>query len=163
MTDDARCKKLTTLLTVQRELLEKLAACTAEMDDLCGGGVGIGAKLKDLGAAWQEAWGARYKADYVVSNYGEYNRHWKTLLKTLSVEEIKVRILNYIKASDPFYTRAQHDLRIFVRNINSFAPVTDAGFDLADEAPAVGCKHTPRCKSDVEHTQRRSAEMRAAV
>jgi len=154
--DKARLSKL---LEVLKEQHGKTGALIEEINEVLGGGVGIAAKIREFDIAWSMLWQGRYRSAY------QFNRtkdmpHVKRLIKTMGVEELVRRATNYLRSVDPFYVGARHNFGVFVASINSHvgeaAPAQD--FELA--APT-GCKHTPPCRSDAEHTGRKSAEMRA--
>lgn len=144
---------------------EKMDAIAREIDTLLGGGEGVGAVLKRLETFYSDAWRVRYDNPYTW-NYVVDRAQWKRLLKTLSVDEIEKRVLNYLRSSDEFYKKARHSFGIFVRSINQLAAEAKDTPDLELQPDGWGpClregKHTPVCKSDQEHTRRRTTEMRA--
>lgn len=158
-----RIGKLQKLLPLAIELHEKLGATLREMEDLAGGGAGVAAKLKQVEFAWQTAWSARYHTDYVF-NFARDRGHWKRLLHIhrFTPEDLQVRILNYIRNDDPFYAGKRHPFNIFVASINAHTGAADAPEELTLEAPTVSdCRHSPRCRSDQEHTRKKLEEMRA--
>jgi len=167
MTDDLR-RKLVPLVTLQKELTEKLQAVTTEIDTLLGGGVGMGQKLKDCEAAFDQAWCERYapgqRGRYVWA-YQRDRPQMKRLITMLGVDELKIRMANYLVNDEAFYMRARHSFGAFVSSVNAHAkaaPVNGSvqAFEL-DEAPA-DCRHTPRCRTDVEHTQKTKQDVRRA-
>lgn len=159
--DAALKKKLQPLIELQRDLEEKLMAVTTEIDEILGGGAGIGAKLKQVEAAWKAVWSARYQGEYVF-DYAKDRAQIKRLLTKahFTPEDLTERMGEYIKDGDPFYVSKKHPFAIFVSTVNRWARVNGHAPDF-DSPSAVGCHHQPPCQSDQEHTRRRQAELRA--
>ena len=154
--DKARLSKL---LEVLKEQHGKTGALIEEINEVLGGGVGIAAKIREFDSAWTMLWQGRYHSAY------QFNRtkdmpHVKRLIKAMGVEELVQRATNYLRNDDPFYAKARHSFGVFVASVNSHVgmPAPRQDFELAS---ATDCKHTPPCRSDAEHTGRKSAEMRA--
>lgn len=120
--------KLVKLLGVLRDLREKEQAVLDEINDLLGGGVGIGAKLKLLYTRFAEAWHFEYREPYVF-NYTKDAPQMKRLIKAMSVEEIDARILSYVQNQDPFFTRSRHSFAMFVATINQHVGLPKAAID----------------------------------
>jgi hypothetical protein len=145
-------------------LCGKLRAVLDEFDEVLGGGAGIGTMLKNVQRQFDEAWCARYA-------HGQTNRYvWrhaqdvpqiKRLLKALGYDELCDRALRYIESEDPFLLRARHPFGLFVSGINSYAGAgTSPDLTLEGEPPP-DCRHTPRCRTDQEHTKKRATDLRA--
>jgi hypothetical protein len=130
--------KLKTLVEAQRELLVKLEAIAVEIDEVLGGGPGIGLRMKELEATWRDVWASRYAGDYLFVPTKDRPQE-KRLLKAFSVEELQARMWNYLKNDDPFYVRARHNFSVFVGSIN-----THAG---APSHESSHCPHHPVCQS----------------
>lgn len=107
--------------------------------------------------AFVEAWAKRYGRPYVFAG-GKDATAVKRLLKVLPAEEIIQRIARYVTNDDPFYEKVKHSLSMFASTINQHGDVLPEQQQLAG---AVGCGHRPRCRSDVEHTRKTTAELRA--
>lgn len=163
MTEDAKKKRLAALVQLHADLLEKFTAVNQEMADLLGGGAGIGAKLKACYKAFDAAWGERYangEPGHYQWAFQQDASHLKRFLRTMTVEELSRRFVAYIADVDPFLLLRRHPFRLFVRDVNTYAPVSGTAFDL--EAPTVSdCKHLPRCTSDQHHTKLKMQEIRA--
>lgn len=114
--------------------------------------------VKKLLTAFDELRAKRYNERYVFAGAKDAAQA-KRLLRSMSKEEIWRRMQVYIGSNDPFYVKVRHSFGAFVTAINSLRP--PAGKYLGDPAPVVGCTHTPRCESDVEHTRRRAEDMRS--
>lgn len=159
MPDNPLCKRIVPLLVVQRDLLEKLAAVTQELDDLCNGKAGIGQRLRQMETAFDDAWCARY-AKGRTGIYAWHRQvdtpHMKRFIQRFGLEDLSRRFVAYLQDEDRYLVNARHPFSLFVRNVNTYVASTHAG----DERP-VGCKHDPPCRNDSEHTTRRQAEMRA--
>lgn len=151
-------EKLGKILECAKDHLEKVQACLSEADELMGGGVGVAAKMKAIEVTFSENWAERYKTSYVF-NYAKDRAQMKRLLRTLKVEQLVSRIPNYIKSDDPFFIRNRHSFGLFVVNVNNFAGTNGDG-ESDEWFRPVGCNHKPPCKSDQEHTKRRTQEMR---
>ena len=160
-------KKVEGLLVLLKDGHEKQAALIEEINALLGGGAGIAAQMKEFEQAFDLVWCQRYargENGRYIWRFAQDRAQIKKLLKTLGLEEMKLRAARYIADDDPYRVRARHPFGLFVSNINSYAreAAAPADFALGDTSPAVGCTHTPRCASDVEHTRKRGAEMRAS-
>lgn len=159
--DKAKLEKLAKLVYVGRELLDKLDAVVTEVDAILGGRAGIGEKLKKVEGTFEAAWSARYGAGLsYVWNYGRDRGHMKRLIRTLGVDDLEQRMQIYLQSNDAHIVDARHNFPMFVATINAHlaAPLLADGDGIH---PVVDCKHRPRCASEVEHTKKRSAELRA--
>lgn len=161
ITDAALRKRVGALLAVQRELIEKLQAVNQEIDELLGGGVGIGQKLKECYAAFNEAWGSRYangSRGHYQFRFQEDTPSLKRFLKTFSVEELSRRFVAYIADADPFLVERRHPFGLFVRSINQYAPaVKEPEFGLV--ADSFQCEHSPRCRTRAIHETKIQVEV----
>lgn len=155
--DKSTLDKVVALVTIQRELLAKVDDITLEIAELCGGRPGVAAKVATLERAWQDVWTVRYGSAYQWA-YAKDRPAWKRLLKTLSVDELQARIVSYISNPDPFYLTRRHPFALFVASINSHAGL---GTSIVEFSIPIECRHTPTCKTEQEHTRRRTADMRA--
>lgn len=155
-------EKVRKLLEVTADLHGKLGDTLNEIDELLGGGAGIAASMKQLEAAFDGAWSARYASGHggrYVWSYKKDKPQIKRLLKLLGLEEACRRAVAYLQTEDPFIVRARHPFGLFVSTINSYTAAADGrGYDAA---PPTGCLHAPPCRSDQEHTKRLMAEARS--
>ncbi len=161
--DKALIAKVTKLLEVQKDYLDKLNALSQEIDQLFGGGAGTAVNLKVLEHAFDEQWCLRYapgRRGCYVWQFARDRAHLKRLLRRLSVEEITARMRRYIGNEDPFYVRARHPFGLFVTSVNSHAEEGTVSEPL-ELAPPSDCRHTPVCISDQEHTRKVMREARA--
>lgn len=150
-------RKLGKLVEAFRENQAKGYELLEEMQRLVAGGPGTAALLKRVEGAFERAWATRYPGRYIW-NYKIDRPAIKRLLAKLTPEEIESRMPNYIANGDAFYLQNRHEFRLFASQINRFAdPSQVSELELEGAAPA-DCKHTPRCKTDVEHTRRRRQE-----
>ena len=168
MADDhkARIGKIQKLMDTLVDLRGKEQAVLDEIAELAGGGDGIGAKLKTFETGWQVAWSGRYEGATYAFQYASDRPQEKRLLKLFGMEELLARAARYITDDDPFYVRNRHPFRLFVSAVNKYAAErpgngTAASEDAEWDRP-IGCQHTPPCRSDSEHTQRRLREGREA-
>jgi len=112
-----------------------------------------------------DAWLRRHHAKYEFSG-GQDAKNITRLLKVFDVATLKVRISRYIADSDPFLVRQKHPFGNFVTRVNTYSTpngsASSSSGSIAFDEPAevVGCKHTPPCGSDSEHTRRRMEDMR---
>ena len=163
--DSSRVGRMAKLIQSCRTQHEKIGELLEELDDLAGGGAGIGPKIKHLEDQFDRLWGARYAqgaTGQYIWRYLQDRPQMKKLIRVLGVEETNRRMETYLRASEPFFVNGRHSFGIFVASINSLAtrqPVTLADLDL--EPGPVGCQHTPRCADDVAHTKRKVAESRS--
>lgn len=157
--------KVAKLLELAEEKHQQVGELLAEVRALLEGAPGIGDKLKAVEKGFDAAWCARYargESGRYIWSYMKDRPQTKRLLRSLSVDDIIGRAQRYISDDDPFYVRARHSFGLFITNVNRFAAEGETP-DLELDAPApVGCKHQPPCKSDAEHTQRRTRELRAS-
>lgn len=156
--------RLTKLLALSTELLAKLHDINREMDELLGGGAGIGSQMKAIETAFDLAWCNRYakgQRGRYVWRHTQDKPQIKRLLKTLGLSELEARIQSYIRNDDPYYAQARHNFGVFVASINSHAGAAQAPQDLELSARPVGCEHNPPCSSDQVHTKTKLREMRA--
>jgi hypothetical protein len=160
-TAKATIGKIKKLLETLAELRTKESDVLAEMETLLGGGVGIAAQLKAVQHAFETAHATRYSGRYVWQHTRDVP-NLKRLIKSLGVEELRVRFGNYLRNNDRFFTTARHSFGAFVASVNQHAAAGNAlpeGFEL--DAPAVAdCKHHPPCTTDQQHTRRKMAEVR---
>jgi hypothetical protein len=161
----ANIAKAAKLIELAKDLLAKQHDIMLEVDELLGGRAGIGEQMKDLERAFDAAWCARYAPGQFgryVWAYAKDRPQMKRLLRTLAIDELKLRILHYIKDDDHFYVKARHPFGLFVSSINRHTAESEPpAFALSSDARPVACVHVPACKSDQEHTRRRNEEMRA--
>lgn len=141
------------------DYFEKKDLLRQERRTLVGGGAGIGALLTRLEKHFSDTWRVRYGAAYIW-NYSVDRAHWKRMLKTLRVEDLELRTINYLKNADDFYVKAKHSFAIFVRSINELAGEATSGDLTLDAAGPAGCLHLPRCKTDAVHTTKINRELR---
>jgi len=162
--EKATLARLVKLVDVLRDLQFKLDAITDEIALLLRGEKTSGDHLKELEGAFDLAW----CAEYAPGQQGRYvwvkardRGNWKRLLQSLDAAELKDRICVYLQNKDPFFVRGRHSFGLFVASINQHAkpqPIqTRAHSALMD------CFHEPPCRSDEEHTARRSAELRRSA
>lgn len=163
MADDAKARldKIGKLVVVFGDLHEKQQAVIDEIVELAGGGAGIGAKLKEFQAAWQEAWNMRYQGTYAWAWVKDVPQQ-KRLLKAFTLEDLRGRIGRFIRDEDQFLVRNRHAFGLFVSGVNKFTeerPVGGMGLLAGGERP-IGCSHTPACPSDTACTKKRMAAAR---
>lgn len=175
MADESKklLEKLRKLYEAQRQIQDdytaKMAAISLEVSTLLGGGVGIGDVLKRLEDHYAKLWAVRYAPGWKPGDKGGFmwdfkkdRAQWKRLIARLGVEELELRIGDYMKDGDAFYVGARHPFGLFITNINRFtASAQKHADDFELSAPAVAdCKHDPACKNDQEHTRRKMSDMR---
>lgn len=122
---------------------------------------------KDLLDRFCLKWKERHRGEaYIVGGEGaKLIGMLKRLLtgKTpLEPAEIDRRMGVYFASRDPFIVNAKYPLEMFVKGINKYSgarAIDDASFLTAP--PPGDCRHSPRCRTDVEHTEKRRREMRA--
>lgn len=163
--EKAAQKKLDALKPLIEKFRQQQAASYETLEEMMAllGGVPIGDLLKRLETAFADAWAARYRDTYVWT-YVQDRPQMKRLLRHLAPEEIEARMVRYVRSADPFYQKARHPFRLFASNPNQWASERPSEtFDLnADESPAIGCQHTPRCPSDSAHTTLMNRDRRSA-
>lgn len=154
-----KCKRLYETL---RETQAKSYAIVDELGALLHGGAGIGEKLKRCEAAWERAWESRYPNGRYVWMFTKDRPQMKRLLGSLDEADLEQRMIAYVRDDDPYLVRARHSFGLFVSQVNRYATAGHASTqdDLLFEPPA-DCRHTPRCKSEQDHTRQRAADLRA--
>lgn len=113
---------------------------------------------KQILSTYMTLWNQRYPGRRCVPNWPKDMAIAKRLLKHLDVDEIGRRLVTFFQMRDAFYTDAWHPLGMFASSINKLGgrgPGSDE--DLVLSAPPPDCKHTPRCRTDVEHTRKLTA------
>lgn len=153
-------EKLKALLSVAMDLQEKLDATLGELSTQLGGGEALGDVLKRLYRVYGAAWAERYRGGRYVWAYQKDAPNLKRLLKMLGEEELSARMVRYIATDDPFIVRARHPFGLFVTGVNSYAGQA-APFTLEEDGPVADCRHSPKCRTDAEHTTRRRADLHA--
>ena len=156
--DKTTLKKLGTLLEKLREVQAQTYELAEEMQRLLAGEPGIGEKLKVVEAGYSDLWLGRYRSNYVFNRVRD-RPQIKRLLKSATPDALLDRALRYIKSNDPFYAEKRHPFGLFVSSWNSWAAPAESPEEFDLEA-AADCRHTPKCRSDQEHTKRKSAELR---
>lgn len=148
------------LVVAFREHHEKAGRLLEELEALLGGKAGIGTLLKAAQAHYGAAWSQRYGSAYVWA-YAKDGAQLKRLIQALGVVEVNARATRYLANNDPFFATRRHPFGLFVGSIGQHVAPADAAFELEEDgARPTGCRHTPACKTDTEHTRRRSADMR---
>ena len=158
--------KIVKLIAVLREHQTACRDVTDEIEKLLNGEPGVGALLKRLQQKFENLWCLRYApvqsgpgaASGYVWSYAKDVPHLKRLLKTLDVDEIEMRMQNYLWNDDAFYIKARHNFGVFVASINSHATKAPPLERLEELQPA-WCRHEPRCRSDQDCTRRRAKEL----
>lgn len=159
----AAMDRMRKLLEVYIEVDEKRAAIVHEMLNVMDGKPTVAARLKAFIAAWQRIRAPRYREPYVINAKIDIPQI-KRLLTHFTDEQLEIRILNYLRDSDPFYARAKHPISLFSSKINEMGPppAEDVDFDLESEEPSrpPGCLCTPACRDMASHTHKKVRELR---
>lgn len=161
--DAANEKKLMALVSAAVVTHEKLRVQLEEIVAVLNAEPSIGAQAKDLVGWFVQAWGQKYRGQTYVPTWGKDIASMKRLLKALTTVEIETAITRFLKSPDPFYANARHPLALFVGSVNKFTGNDALDDETFLQAPVVDCRHTPKCKSDQEHTRRRQADLRNPV
>jgi hypothetical protein len=133
---DQAIKKTARLLDVLVQEHGKVAALLDEIHAVLGGHAGIGQKMRTVTDAFSAAWEVRHRSPYLWDGKRDFPS-LKRLLKTLSAEDVAARAMLYIRDDDAFYVTARHPFRLFLTNINRYAPEGhDAIFDALDQEAA---------------------------
>lgn len=156
--------QLETLLKQIRATQDKLAEQVDALEAALLGEATIGQEAKAALAHFKTAWEKRYRGERYVPNYASEIPACKRMLAGVTLEDLKARQLRYLHDADPFYVKAKHPLGLFEKHLNKYGTGQYHGASLADgEADLFGpvdCGHTPRCRSDAEHTRKQMAELR---
>jgi hypothetical protein len=137
-----------------KDSLEKAETAVAELQALTAGDNPTYQTMKH----WQAKYSFQYGIKYEFSKVDTGNL--KRLALKYGAADMQARIDRYLADADDFLIRQRHPLSIFLTRINTYAPQTStAAFDMA--AIPVDCRHSPRCRTDQEHTRKKTAELRA--
>lgn len=135
------------ILALLKQRHDENGALIEELERLIGGGVGIGELMKQA----YELWGELYPHGSYLFNFTKDAPNMKRLIRAFGPEELGARFRRYLSCREEFYVAKKHPFGLFVATVNSWA---DDSLPADQAAPAVGCKHVPRCSSDRVHTQR---------
>lgn len=149
--DTKQAAKLSKLLETLHDLREKEDALLSEIDDLLGGGVGIGERMARARVAFCSAWATRYGGEYVW-NFSKDNPQLKRLLLLLGVDEVTTRIGRYMAKSDDYFTRNRHSFGVFVATVNQHVEPAVAAARRQDGDYSL--------ESEFERTQRQQAGLK---
>lgn len=153
------------LLDASLELHAKQHDTLREMRNVLAGEMALGDHMKAIATAFCDAWQARYRTKYQWAVEGAKNGQLlKKLLAGMDSADIIARIDIYVRDTDPFIERNRHSFGLFVSGINRYTPAAPEGdLELAAVDESFDCRHTPRCKSVLEHTRKASAELKAGA
>lgn len=162
---DAEQRKALALIKEMRTLMAGFAEGLDALEKFVSSdSASKGHAIKALLTAFDEQWEARYKRKYVRLEKSEGARDAKAakkLLEEVERRDLWQRLLAFIKSNEPYYVEQRHPFWLFARDINKFGAAPSPSTSTTTHTPAVqDCRHTPRCASDVEHTRRRSEDMR---
>lgn len=158
--DAERMKQLTKLVASHRELLAKMFVISEEIELLLKGKVTIHAQAIDALNYFDAVWFERYHAPYVHRIDTELPQLKRFIRETHDVEIVKRRMFNYIRNDDAYYAERRHPFGLFVTSFNSHTDEAAHTLDLGDAV--ADCRHTPRCRTDAQHTNRKRNELRAS-
>lgn len=85
----------------------------------------------------------------------------KRLLKTVPLDDLKVRATKYLKSQEAFVVENGHTIALFAGQINRYIDEQPMQAMFLTAPPVAGCQHSPKCESDQQHTRKRAQEMRA--
>lgn len=136
-----------------------------EIRALQAGGPSEGDKVRQVMATWNAAWTARWG----LNDHGAATHTYvwtavrdvpaiKRLLKAMPIEELEARIGRYITSGDTYVVQARHPFQLFASTVNRYGAERAGMFELGAAPP--DCKHTPRCRTDAEHTTKRREGLR---
>lgn len=102
-----------------------------------------------------KAWENKYRTKYVVVNAAAVMAMLKKALHAMTLDELNAALNRYLMSGDRFYVEARHPIEMGVKVLNKFTAAATPTDTLFDAAPP-DCRHSPRCKTDIECTRRRS-------
>lgn len=147
-------------LTQIRSTFEKLGAQIDALTALLAQEPTVGQNAKKILDFYAGKWGLRHEGAKFIPNGAKDMNLLKRLQKDLEPGEICRRMLRYLASQDKFIVEAKHPIGLFVANVNKYA-LTQAEDDASFlRVQVVDCQHTPRCRSDQEHTKRKMADVR---
>lgn len=155
-------KQVEGVIARMRKTAEDLLTQASDLEAVLNGDDTTGQQVGRLFDRWALHWRARYRNKYVFVARAKAGAGFKRLLKDMTLDDIDARMQQYVASNDPFYTMTLHSIDAFFTAVNKF-PGTGTTTDEAQflQAPVGDCTHSPRCKSDQEHTRRRGQDMRA--
>ena len=148
---DPLARKLVPLVTDLEATLARAHDQLAGIQRILAGGNPVGDVIDYFSRNWQAQYGSAYTWNRKVDP-----ATIKRLLRSLSVPDLKRRIIVYFATADLFYVKNQHPFSVFVSTINAHTP----------KAPprGPGCTlHDPPCQRTQECIARRLAEGREAA
>lgn len=157
-TPAAQVAAMAKLIPVMREEHEKLGALIDEFEAIVGGGPTVGDKLREIESHWSDLWQGRYGEPYAWPNFAVSRGKWKVLFRKLPFEVLKVRVANYMKNGEEYFVTRRHPFDLFITTINQHVNPASAGGESGLSDTPTGCKHTPPCRDQFEHTKRRQQE-----
>lgn len=148
-----------------QKAIDEMQATIAKLHDQLLAVQRIAGSQNPIGEAmglYQRLWREKFKADYLFNRKAD-PADLKRRINSCGADDVKRRIVAYFADDDPFLVKQHYPYNLFSSRFNLYA---GNGTPEDSEAPflasaAVGCRHQPKCQSDVEHTKKRALEMRA--
>jgi hypothetical protein len=156
---DAEQKTMLALAADTRKLIDQVLKNVSKLEQYISSDPKTN-KVKGYLAAFDQHWAARYGEPYVFAGAKDAAQA-KNLLTKLGERELWQRTLNYLASNDNFYVSKRHPFGMLVKDINVFGSAAAAARTAPRSAAVVDCRHQPPCTSDVQHTRRRSEEMKS--
>lgn len=147
--------KIQSALNKARALLEQTAEQLEALEALLNDGDTPGQQARQALAFYGKAWEQRYRTRHLVPHVAGAMAQIKKLLREMTLEELQRAMTAYLQSRDRFYVEARHPLSMFVKAVNKFTAARPTD-DLFEHAPP-DCRHTPRCRTDIECSQRGAA------
>lgn len=111
-----------------------------------------------------ELWCAKYQPGVADAKYHFTAKDGKEMKRLVNSDPrpdaIKQRIVRFFADTERFVLTNRHTFNIFVSKFNSYGSDIVAPTIVVPDRGVADCRHEPRCKSDLQHTQRRRADLR---
>lgn len=148
-------ERLDRLVKAMREIAIEAVDCADELQAIMDAQPSRGQEAKKLLDHFVKYWERKHAGRKMVVNGAKDMASLKRVLRTLSAPDIAARIAAYFRCVDKFVVDADWSLPVFISRINSLSE-----HDGVVAASVVGCTHTPRCATEVQHTRRSMDEMK---
>ena len=156
--DQKTAERILALVETIEGRLRQVDADLADLRRLATAQPTTASEVRRLFEAFSAGWKRRYGASYQFTGARD-GAQFKRLLRSSTVVVLEAAIDHYLASDDRFLCENKHPLALFIGTVNRWTVVGDA-YDV--EGRPVGCRHSPTCRTDAEHTRKMIAERRAA-
>lgn len=115
-------------------------------------------------ALFSELWCARYQPGVADTKYHFTKKDGAEMKRLLNADPrpdaLKQRIVRFFADTELFVVKNRHPFNIFVSKFNTYGSDITAATQVLPQRGVADCRHEPRCKTELQHTQRRRADLR---